>query len=133
MKYVSYLHTGNWHDQWSISILWLFLWPWPSVNFRLWPYSDVIFPMINICNMFSGIHCLQVNVNYVILSWCLHNNEFITCSRGGGHMAMTLTTFNLDLWLDYYRFLFYNNPQSNVLDTVQFDTIRAMCLKFAEQ
>ena len=74
MKYVPYLQTGNWHDQWSMSILWLFLWPWPSVNFRLWPYSDVIFPMINICNMFSGIHCLQVNVSYVILDVCITMN-----------------------------------------------------------
>ena len=53
--------------------------------------------MINKCIMFSVINFLHVNVNYVILSLCLKNNEFITCNHGGGHMAMTLTTFNLDI------------------------------------
>ena len=39
---------------------------------------------------------------------------------------MTLTIYNLDLWLDYYIFLFCNIPLSNMLDTIQFDTNPAM-------
>ena len=41
-------------------------------------------------------------------------------------LEMTLTAYNLDLWLDYYRFLFCNIPLSYMLDSIQFDAKHAM-------
>ena len=95
------------------------LWPW--VLTLLWRNFSY-----DLCGKFSVMYLFQVNVNKAILSWWLQNNEFVTCIHCGGHLAMTLTIYNLDIWLNYYILLFCNIPLSNKFNTKQFDSKPAM-------
>ena len=82
-----------------MSILWLILKPWPSLTWALtfqWQKFSYDKYMYNVFyDKFLSSLC---ELCYSFLMFA-KKNEFVTCIQVGGNLAMTLTFYNLELWL----------------------------------